>query len=94
MCSIIFLNTISINYSFAAQIVIKVMLKLEVKSNDVKLRFGSYLLAKPHITENITAILEKGLPSYQILIPRLPKKSRQHFIARHFFRAHKYRTGV
>jgi hypothetical protein len=36
--------------------------------------------------------LEK--PSHQILIPRLPRKSRQHFIARHFFRAHKFRTGV
>jgi hypothetical protein len=32
------------------------------------------------------ARLEKGQPSLQILIARLPRKSRQHFIARHFFR--------
>jgi hypothetical protein len=35
------------------------------------------------------AILEKGQPSYQILIPRLLRNSRQHFIARHFLWAHK-----
>jgi hypothetical protein len=40
------------------------------------------------------AILGKGQPSHQILIPKLPRKSRQHFIAHHFPRAHKSQTGV
>jgi hypothetical protein len=37
------------------------------------------------------AIFEKGQPSHQILIPRLPRISKQHFIARHFFGARKSR---
>jgi hypothetical protein len=57
-------------------------------------------LSLSHIRFEVTftsplAILEKRQPSHQIvIIPRLPKKSRQHSIARHFFRAHKSWTGV
>jgi hypothetical protein len=38
--------------------------------------------------------LEKGQPRLQMLISTLLRKSRQHFITCHFFRAHKSRTEV
>jgi hypothetical protein len=36
---------------------------------------------------------EKEQSSHQILIPRLPRRSRQNFITENFFRAHKSWTG-